>query len=942
MTLSSPAAGRLGLDRAERRRFPPSAVVRRRGKTTSKSAVSIGACLHRGGPSRPRIWRCATALALLRCAFLLSPALPAAEPVRIYLANDDHTDYMWTADADTYAKVFVDLLDFHLRLADETAAHPSPFRNRFNADGSLWLATYEQRKSPVDFARLIGRIKDGTISFPLNTVVSTFGGQPVEAVLRGLYYAGRIERAHDLRFPLAIAMENQTLPLGLASLFAGSGARYSWRGVCGCASKLPNRILGEREHEVYRWTGPDGQSLLLKWYSLGPHNIGGYWEAGDPEKALDYVTADPGFLRRHVDPVTKQPYRVIGLFGFGGDDLARKPGVTPPPPTPGVPGLHKVVSSPYVDHFHVLAARHSGPGRQVVVSNELDYFADFEKSHGATLPAKTVTYGNEWDLYSASMAETSARAKRAVEQLRSAEFLATLVSLKYPAFMPRHAAARDRAFTNIGLFWEHNWTADGPISRGQRAAWQDEVVAGIESYVRSVQAEAVVRLGGLIPRPAKANRFFVVNPLGWSRTGAADHAYSGPADIHVRDLTTGRTVPHQIVRLSGVRLLRILASDVPSAGYKVFEILPGAGEAPSAAAATATAGDAGTFVFENSVVKLVVERDGAIRSLVAKRSGGDDFAAAIDGLSLNDLAPNSAAGEPLRIENAGPVSVTLRARSEAGLEHTTAITLYRDSERIDLRNEITANFGDVRHWAFSFNLPAPVVHTEEVGAINLNRLSTEGGAYATTHARYDYVTVNHFADIASGDGRRGVTLSNPDLAFAKLGRSTVALLDTATPQLNVLAGGQVDGSSLGIRAQNGATHFLQRFALRPHDGYDPVAAMKFALEHQNPFVTGALIGDDKGPFPAKEFALLGIDHPAAILWALKPAEEGIERGIVVRLWNVSDRPVEATLTWNAGLFAAHRTTHIETNLEAVPLTAVGALPATFARQQLRTYRISPK
>ncbi len=34
--------------------------------------------------------------------FLLAAAVTiAAEPTRIYLGNDDHTDYMWTADADT-------------------------------------------------------------------------------------------------------------------------------------------------------------------------------------------------------------------------------------------------------------------------------------------------------------------------------------------------------------------------------------------------------------------------------------------------------------------------------------------------------------------------------------------------------------------------------------------------------------------------------------------------------------------------------------------------------------------------------------------------------------------------------------------------------------------------------------------------------------------------
>ncbi len=883
----------------------------------------------------PLVSRPASPFALLILALAVA-ALPAAEPTRVYLANDDHTDFMWTADADTYHRVFVEMLDFHLKLADETAANPSPYRARFNADGSLWLAAYEQLKSPAEFARLIARIKDGTISFPLNTVVSCFGGQPVEAILRGMYYAGRIERAHDLRFPLATAMENQTLPLGLASLFAGSGARYSWRGVCGCASKLPNRILGEREHEVYRWTGPDGQGVLLKWYSLGPHGIGGYVETGEPLKALNYVATDANFLRRHVDPVTKQPYRVVGLFGFGGDDLARKTGVTPPPEVPGVPGLHKLVSGPYCDHFHVIARAQSTPTRQVIVSNELDYFADFEKTHGAALPTKTVTYGNEWDLYSASMSETSARAKRAVEKLRTAELLATLVSLKFPDFMRRHAAARDRAFTDIGLFWEHNWTADGPISRPQRAAWQNQLAANIEAYVDSITGEGLVRLGGMIPNPGKANRFFVLNPLGWLRTDAADFPYRGPADIHVRDLATGEDVPHQIVRLAGAARLRILARDVPSAGYKVYEILPGSGSgsAPRDAAATVT-GD----IIENSAVRLAVSRDGAIRSLVDKRRGDTELAATLDGLAVNDLAPHTDEGEPLHVENAGPVSVTLRARSEAGLDHTTEITLYRDSDRIDLRNEITANFSDVRHWAFTFNLAAPSVRTEEVGAINLNKLASAGGAYADTHARYDYLTLNHFADFTDGSGQKGVTISNADLAFAKLGRSTFDALDTTTPSLHALAGGQVDGRNLGIHDQNGATRFLQRFALRPHGAYDQTAAMRFALEHQNPLVASAVIGGETGAYDGKTYSLLTVSNPDTLLWAVKPAEEGIDRGIIVRLWNLSDSPAQARLALSPGLAAVQLTTHIETDLASVPLVG-DAADLDFARQQLQTYRLT--
>ena len=78
--------------------------------------------------------------AVLVVASLAVPSHAADAPkTRIYIANDDHTDYMWTADAATYDRVFAEMLDFHLRLIDETAGNPSAFQSRFNADGAFWL-----------------------------------------------------------------------------------------------------------------------------------------------------------------------------------------------------------------------------------------------------------------------------------------------------------------------------------------------------------------------------------------------------------------------------------------------------------------------------------------------------------------------------------------------------------------------------------------------------------------------------------------------------------------------------------------------------------------------------------------------------------------------------------------------------------------------------------
>ncbi|MEI7732321.1 MAG: glycoside hydrolase [Verrucomicrobiota bacterium] len=861
-----------------------------------------------------------------------------AQPTRIYLANDDHTDYMWTADAETYNAVFVDMLDYYLKLTDDTATNAAPYQSRFNADGSYWLWQYERRKSPADFARLISRMKDGHLSAPMTTLVSCYGGQPVEAVLRGMYYAGRLERRYDLRFPLAVAMENQTLPLGLSSLWAGAGAKYSWRGVCACASKLPKSLLQQRPHEIYWYAGLDGQRVLMKWYSVAG-NIGTYLEAAGPYGAIKFLDSDPGFLSRYKDPVSGPPYLVRAAFGLGGDSLAQKTGVPADPGIPKAAGMQQGIPGfPFTEHFHTIARQQSNDKRQIFVSNEADFFEDFEKTHGSTLPTETVTFGNEWDLYSASMAETSARVKRSVEKLRAAELMATLVSLAKPSFLRGRETARDLAFTDLGLYWEHDWTADGPVSRAYRAGWQELLASEIEYYVNSLHADAATQLGALIQKPDPTTlRFFVLNPLSWTRTDHADFPYSGMKTIHVRDLSTGLDVPHQFINLSGTTFLRVLASDVPSAGYKTFEILNGPGAAPTDPAATVGMENA---TIENTRVRLTVDADGAIASFIARAQPNTELAGSIGGLKLNDFAANETKGNAIVIENSGPVSVTLKCVSGAGRQHTTRITLFRDSDRVEIRNEITENFSDVRHWAFSFNLPSPDVHTEEVGAIIRAKTKANGGDYADTHARYDYLTLNHFADITDGANTHGVTLANADCAFARLGQSTPANLDTTTPQINVLTGGQVDGSWLGIRGQNGATSFLQRFALRAHGAYDPVAAMKFSLEHQNPLVASAVIGVTNSPYPATNYSLLNLSHPAVLLWALKPHDDGIERGMVARVWNLASEPSTVSLITTTPLTSAQRVTHLETPLAPLPVKD-GRLETIVPAHRLESYNLTP-
>jgi alpha-mannosidase len=411
----------------------------------------------------------------------------------------------------------------------------------------------------------------------------------------------------------------------------------------------------------------------------------------------------------------------------------------------------------------------------------------------------------------------------------------------------------------------------------------------------------------------------------------ADFAYSGALPVHVVDLSTGQDVPSQIVTLDNMPHLRILASDVPSVGYKVFEIRPDQGPTDFSAGSPSASGN----TVENQFYRVVVGNTGAITSWIDKQNGNRQYVQA--GQALNYLGAGAGS---IAVESAGPVSATLvvTVNVSSPLKHTSRITLLRNVKRLELRNEINQNFDSTHTWNFSFNLTNPDLRHEEVGAVILAKKTSAGGHYATQNARYDWLTLNHFANMTSGNV--GVTLSNADCYFMQRGNSTTTELDVTLPNIKVLAGGREPNNNISaLLNQGGDAQFLQRFALQSHAAYDQSAAMKFALEHQNPFVTGAVTGG--ASYPAASDSFLTLSNPNVLLWALKPADDGVPQGIVARVWNLSNEAASCTLTLpGRPLQSAQQISHIETPLAAAPLTN-GALSLSLTTQQLKSFALLP-
>jgi alpha-mannosidase len=101
----------------------------------------------------------------------------------------------------------------------------------------------------------------------------------------------------------------------------------------------------------------------------------------------------------------------------------------------------------------------------------------------------------------------------------------------------------------------------------------------LDTAVAATDAQAASAVAQFFATP-NDTRFIVFNPLGFTRTDYADFPLAGPGPYVVTDVDTATEVPSQVVNVGGAAYLRVLASNVPSLGYRTYTYTPGA-ERPS-------------------------------------------------------------------------------------------------------------------------------------------------------------------------------------------------------------------------------------------------------------------------------------------------------------------------------------------------------------------------
>jgi alpha-mannosidase len=421
----------------------------------------------------------------------------------------------------------------------------------------------------------------------------------------------------------------------------------------------------------------------------------------------------------------------------------------------------------------------------------------------------------------------------------------------------------------------------------------------------------------------------VFNPLGWSRADAVEvnvgFGESGVISLGLTD-PEGAKVPLQASALEqygegGFRRAKItfVARNVPAFGYSVYRIVPRtqggdppfdaqAGAENDATAMGESVAQQDTRSIENDFYKATFNMwTGEIISLVDKATNWESLsrpanvvAREYDGGDFWELYGNLHGGRNIAMikthlpPRAGQASFSSeqvggsgRTRegsvfAEYSVSHpfgsgqfTTAVRLYREIPRVEIRTELLNNEKFVRYRAL---FPSSIRNGKNIQEIPFGAIERPLGVEFPAQNWIDY-----------GDGSRGLALLNQGLPGNNVGEDTLmlSLMRSARIQAYGFGGGYEPGVSSDTGLELGK-QLTFHYALVPHQGdWRQAGIARAGHEFNHPLLATTALSHP-GPLP-KRWGFLEVSGSNVLTTILKPAKDG---STVVRLYESSGKPAQ--------------------------------------------------
>lgn len=814
----------------------------------------------------------------------------AYRPWKVYLLSDVCADYTWAYDDEkSLRRDDAELTEAEIALAEATLQSPESDRNHYNfvhaREAEFYLERYPDRAE-----RLFDHIRRGTITFnPIFNMCIT-STVSLEELIRQLYPARNLAVKHGLDIGYANHQETPTITWGAAMVLAGSGVKHLVKSI------YPYECVGtERLEEppVFAWKGPDGSRILVrrtnKHYTQGKFVFNGLQETN--------AALHDEIIPRYEAIGEPYSFDAIALVGCYGDLSSR---------SKGLPAKKSAAIAAYN------AQDWEYP--KLINASHKQFWDDIDtqiSEQQIEVPTYHGDYGTSWDAWPVSLAHDAAAWRRAQERSATADKLAVVLSVLDRDWHETHREKLGQGWMNLIYLADHAWNGSGDKSRVLNASLRREWQTTANQAFDAVIADGLATLGKYIPT-GEDNRIMVFNGLGWSRTGRvrAFPTEEVGRPCQIIDIATEKAVPSQVVEENGQSALYFEAHDVPPVGYRVFRLQQT--EHPQKREEgwkyEGCRLDGRFYAIEISPIT------GGVVSLYDKIRGRE----LVDPNSpyhLNqclyfsegaEYTPDSA---QIEAGTCGAVFGQLISRASfKDINVTTTITLYANTDRVDIRNEVekqpTTEHQEL-DFAFPFLVPDREYRIETPGVIlTPGTEQRPGSAQAIT-------AVRHFVDVFNEEF--GVLLSQTDSFLVEFGHRTTMEdpmePDASNSTILALALSNCTDWKEVTRDQNGVTRFTFRYSLRGHKGgFDPAAAVRFGWEDNNELLAVPLPRKQKGTFPAAAHSFVKITPDNVILTCLKAAEED---GIIIRLWECAGCDTNALVDVSGlGLLQAAKLTNL--------------------------------
>jgi len=429
---------------------------------------------------------------------------------------------------------------------------------------------------------------------------------------------------------------------------------------------------------------------------------------------------------------------------------------------------------------------------------------------------------------------------------------------------------------------------------------------------------------GLMDTSGQGVPLVVFNPVSMARREPVEAtvrmAVPPAGGVTVVDAASGNPVPAQVLERTsdGVRIL--FHADVPSVGYKVYQVRQRAGATAGGDAGTPSSLAVTASTLENNRISVKIDRNGDIASIYDKDAKRELLRAPIMLELRDDPSPSWPAWEVLydavqapareyvahpsvRIVERGPVRAALEiTRHASGSTFVQRVMLAEGGDRVDVENLVDwRSPNSLLKVSFPVTASNPKA-TYDLGLGTIDRTSNEPDKYE--------VPAQKWADLTDTSGSFGVGIINdskygwdkPDEGTLRL-----TLLHTPRPTTNYT-----------YQSSNDLGRHRFVFAIAGHAGDWRQGRMPArAAQLNQPLI--AFQADAHAGALGRAFSLASLDDATGqvAIAALKKAEDSDE--IVVRLMERYGRPVRVTLRMPSNIVAAREINAAEEEIGPIDL-----------------------